>query len=281
MPSAAAFPRVMPGPRDRAALEQLRRAGRVPEPPAVEQDYRGCVVQKPWGFEFLAYDTPDVAAWRLRINTGHSTSMHCHPRKRTALMVLAGSALCHVFGRRYTLHAHDVLILEAGVFHATKATGPDGVDLIEVETPRCKTDLVRLNDLYGREGVGYEDARHMHSDRLERFDHFSLLSTRGTSGAVTYTDARGRFRIAVGARTPHTLSEWGTAPGSRALVVLSGGLTDHHGNIVAGIGEAVSPLAASMCRPHGFRPVVALTLEQPGAVAASPVSASGGRSSRS
>lgn len=261
--SPGRFPRVVAGPRDRAVLEQLRAAGRVPEPPDIEQDYRASVVQKPWGFEFLAYDTPEAAVWRLRINAGHSTSMHCHPRKRTALIVLAGSALCHVFDRRFALEAYDVLILEPGVFHATKGTGPEGVDLIEVETPRCKTDLVRLNDLYGREAAGYETSRHMHVERLERFEHFSLDVPSGGASPVSYLDPQQRFQLGVRTMSAAALSRWSASPESRALVVLSGGIDDRQGAAVAGVGEAASPLAVAGCRPHHLMPLVALTVDQP------------------
>src|SRR5262245_49400795 len=160
--------------RDRASLRRLRDAGRVPAPSPEEQDFSGHVVQKPWGHEFLVFDTPGVAVWRLRINADHSTSMHCHPQKRTSLLVLAGHAMCHTFQGRHRLGPHEAIMLEASVFHATKADGPEGLDLIEVETPRCKTDLVRLDDLYGREGSGYEGLSDMHTGRLDRFGYFSL-----------------------------------------------------------------------------------------------------------
>jgi mannose-6-phosphate isomerase-like protein (cupin superfamily) len=266
--SAAAFPRVVPGPRDRATVEQLRQAGRVPDAPDVERDYRGCVVQKPWGFEFLAYDTPDVAVWRLRINAGHSTSMHCHPRKRTALLVLAGSALCHVFGKRFALAAHDVLVLEPGVFHATKAVSDQGLDLIEVETPRCKTDLVRLNDLYGREGAGYEGLRDMHTDRLDRFDHFSLeIGTEDAIARATYLDPQQRFELSIRAFDAATLRQWRRQSTARALVVLGGHLTDARGCTAATIGDALPPAATDAQAPAVGTQLVGLTLHDPRAAA--------------
>jgi mannose-6-phosphate isomerase-like protein (cupin superfamily) len=263
---SGAFLRMLPGERDRAVLEQLRAAGRVPAPPDAEYDYRGCVVQKPWGHEFLAYDTPDVAVWRLRINPGHSTSMHCHPRKRTALMVLAGEALCHVFGRRVPLQAHDVLVLEPGVFHATKSMCADGLELIEVETPRCKTDLVRMNDLYGREGAGYEGLRDMHTERLDRFDHFAL--NPACDAASTYVDPRQRFALSIEEFGSARLREWSARTSSRALVVLSGQINDADGQPRASLGEALQPSALKGCAPGTASPLVALTLDCPSAAAA-------------
>jgi len=264
-PAVDAFPRVVPGARDRAALDQLRQTGRVPAAPDTEYDYRGCVVQKPWGFEFLAYDTPEVAVWRLRINTGHSTSMHCHPRKRTALIVLSGEALCHVFGKRFALKTHDVLVLEPGVFHATKSTCAQGLDLIEVETPRCKTDLARLNDLYGRESAGYEGLRDMHTERLERFEHFSLQTATSIGGG--YTDPRRRFDLSVCRFTAASLHEWSLDPAARALVVLDGAIHDGNGQPAAHAGEALSPAQLTRYEPVIATPFLALTLSDPQAEA--------------
>ena len=258
------FPRVSPGARDRATLEQLRRVGRVPDVPASERDYRGCVVQKPWGFEFLAYDTPEVAVWRLRINAGHSTSMHCHPHKRTALLVLSGNALGHVFGRRFALKAHDVLVLEPGVFHATKAVSDDGLDLIEVETPRCKTDLVRLNDLYGREGAGYEGLRDMHTDRLERFEHFALSVAAHDDGCSGYVDPRQRFGLSIRSFDTASLHQWSFDPAARALVVLSGRLDGGAERSTADIGDALRPTEARTREPGAVTKLIGLTLEAPG-----------------
>ena len=262
-----AFARVVPGPRDVAALRRLRDAGMAPEPSLVEQDYTGRVVQKPWGFEFLAFDTSDAAVWRLRINAGHSTSMHCHPRKQTALLVLAGQALCHTFGRRFTLGVHDVIVLEAGVFHATKATAPEGLDLLEVETPRCKTDLVRLDDLYGRAGAAYEGISEMQTERLERFDYFSLHGAPADGGRH-HVDARQRFRLGVHSLDAAALRTWRLQPGARALFVLHGQIDDRHGRRVAGVGDALPPGALASCEPGSATPLLVLSLEHPLATSA-------------
>ena len=66
----------------------------------------------------------------------------------------------------------DGLTLEKEVFHSTKALSPDGIEIIEIETPPNKTDLVRLNDSYGRECHGYEGSSEMETEDLRRFNHF-------------------------------------------------------------------------------------------------------------
>ena len=53
--------------------------------------YQDLVVEKPWGFEYLAYENEDVALWALHITYENETSLHCHPNKDTGLIVLDGS----------------------------------------------------------------------------------------------------------------------------------------------------------------------------------------------
>lgn len=82
--------------------------------------------------------------------------MHCHPKKRTSLVVLSGEAVSHTLDSQFKLRPLDGLIIDSGVFHSTKAVGPTETFLMEIETPPDKNDLVRLKDEYGREGTGYE-----------------------------------------------------------------------------------------------------------------------------
>ena len=58
-----------------------------------EVDYRKVVVNKPWGYEYLLYENGTVGVWFLRLNPGQKTSMHCHPHKKTGLILLEGEAL--------------------------------------------------------------------------------------------------------------------------------------------------------------------------------------------
>ena len=48
--------------------------------------------RKPWGHEYLIYKNEDIAIWHLFINKWESTSLHCHPNKKTGLLVLRGGA---------------------------------------------------------------------------------------------------------------------------------------------------------------------------------------------
>ena len=73
-----------------------------------QKDYSKVVVRKPWGYEYLTYQSKDVAVWILHLKKGHQTSMHCHPRKKTSLIVLDGSVNCKSIDEIHTLEKHDI-----------------------------------------------------------------------------------------------------------------------------------------------------------------------------
>jgi len=52
--------------------------------------YHNAIVKKPWGYEYLAFENEYVAIWILHIIRKRKTSMHCHPRKKTGLILQAG-----------------------------------------------------------------------------------------------------------------------------------------------------------------------------------------------
>jgi mannose-6-phosphate isomerase-like protein (cupin superfamily) len=134
--------------------------------------YKGRVVLKPWGYEHLVFENESVAVWLLHIKEGHSTSMHCHPQKKTSLVVLTGSAMSNTVRNRRCLKGGDAIVVEKGVFHSTKALSKNGVYLLEIETPPNKTDIMRLEDRYGREKDGYEGLTEMQTDNLEEYNYF-------------------------------------------------------------------------------------------------------------
>lgn len=123
-------------------------------------DYTGIVINKPWGHEYLAFKNNEVAVWILCLKEGSQTSMHCHPNKKTSIVVLEGEALCSTLNSRTTLSAGQGFLLDKGVFHSTKALPPRGLTVMETETPTNKRDLVRLEDQYGRAHKDYEGKEH-------------------------------------------------------------------------------------------------------------------------
>jgi mannose-6-phosphate isomerase-like protein (cupin superfamily) len=136
----------------------------------INADFLKLVVTKPWGSEYLLFSNPSVEIWNLHINHLKATSMHCHPNKKTALMVLDGKVLFSSLNESTELSSGDAVVIEAGAFHSTQALSGEGAYVLEFETPPMKHDLVRLEDKYGRAQSGYEGVEKMvPSDRHIRF----------------------------------------------------------------------------------------------------------------
>lgn len=163
--------KIEPSPKDADVIGERNKPVSTPGQPAT---YKNTVVIKPWGHEFLMFENECTAVWFLYIKSGHSTSMHCHPRKKTSLILLNGRAMSNTFRNRRFIKAGDALIMEKGVFHSTKALSGEGICILEIETPPDKTDLLRLEDRYGRERSGYEGVSEMQTANLEKYDYFSF-----------------------------------------------------------------------------------------------------------
>lgn len=119
--------------------------------------FREAVVRKPWGFEYLAYESNEIALWVLHIAKGMSTSLHAHPSKTTGFLLLQGQVRLSFLADSKIVSAPDKQMIRRGLFHQTTAL-TDDVVLLEVESPNDKADLVRLKDPHGRSSEGYEKA---------------------------------------------------------------------------------------------------------------------------
>lgn len=139
----------------------------------INPDYKNIVVNKPWGYEYLAFENEHVAIWILFLKQDAKTSMHCHPKKKTSLLVLEGEVCTSFLGSQMRLETLDGVIIEKGAFHSTAATSDSGAFVMEIETPVQKSDLVRLSDEYGRENKGYEGGQDL-STNLEQYEHQSF-----------------------------------------------------------------------------------------------------------
>jgi mannose-6-phosphate isomerase-like protein (cupin superfamily) len=115
------------------------------------------IVKKPWGHEYLIYQNKDVALWFLYISPNQCTSMHCHPKKTTGLVLLDGEVEISFLADSRKIKSVDKAMIRRGLFHSTKSISNEGSFILEIETPPDKQDLVRLNDKYGREFKPYED----------------------------------------------------------------------------------------------------------------------------
>jgi len=140
-----------------------------------DYDYSKVVVKKPWGYEYLIFSNEEIAVWILYLKPGAQTSMHCHPSKRTSLMVLEGKVFCSTITEQLDRCAGEGLLIDKGAFHQTTTISETGAFVMEIETPVNKRDLVRLKDKYGREGQGYE-TEDQHSHDTQNYNYISFQS---------------------------------------------------------------------------------------------------------
>jgi mannose-6-phosphate isomerase-like protein (cupin superfamily) len=120
------------------------------------------LVIKPWGSEYLIYGNKKIAAWFLNISHKKATSLHCHPLKKTGFILLGGSVSINIgFYQKKKIKALDKVMIRPGLFHSTKAISKGGAQIIEIETPNKKEDLIRFKDNYGREKKPYESKKNI------------------------------------------------------------------------------------------------------------------------
>ena len=186
------------------------------------------VVKKPWGYEYLAYENEHVALWFLHIKHTHSTSLHCHPKKTTGLVLLDGKAEVSFFNNTNALSPGDKVMIRKGLFHSTKATDGKGAFVFEIETPVDKQDLVRFRDSYGREGKPYEDSTH----ELPKSEDCLWI----TNDSKDYTFANCTLSV----KNITDISQFINIEDKYNVMFLNGGLQADYGQNVAGPGDIVS-----------------------------------------
>jgi mannose-6-phosphate isomerase-like protein (cupin superfamily) len=127
-------------------------------------DYKNKVCVKPWGYEFLVFQNTKVAIWYLTMKKGHSTSLHCHFKKNTILIVLSGCAKIGLIDNKIIpLHTLEHLYIPKYKFHSISSFS-DEINILEIEVFSeslqfsDKNDLLRLDDQYMRKPVGYESS---------------------------------------------------------------------------------------------------------------------------
>jgi acetolactate synthase-1/2/3 large subunit len=149
-------------------------------------DYNNTIVKKPWGYEYLVFENENVAIWMLHISRMQKTSMHSHPKKTTALILLNGEkAKISSLNGEFILKESDCLMIDRGAFHQTEAISDisnvpisqNGIWVMEIESPVDKSDLVRLKDTYGRVGYAYEGTSNMVSSPVQ---HLRLSYAKDT-----------------------------------------------------------------------------------------------------
>lgn len=112
-------------------------------------------VDKPWGWELVWAETDDYVGKLLFVRAGQALSLQYHEVKDESWLVQQGRAsleLGEVGGELETIEitAGDALHYPPGTVHRVRAL--EDTLILEVSTPHLD-DVVRLEDLYGREGT--------------------------------------------------------------------------------------------------------------------------------
>ena len=122
--------------------------------------YSNKIVIKPWGQEYNIFINKKIfAITYLKIKKGFSTSLHCHPKKKTGFLILSGMAEVQLGIYKKNIvkfKPMSILVLRPGLFHKIKASNKSDLYALEIETPYIKSDLIRMSDNYGRINKGYE-----------------------------------------------------------------------------------------------------------------------------
>ena len=121
-------------------------------------------VKKPWGYEYVIYNNySKIAVTFIHIKYGHKTSLHCHPSKKTAFIILEGKALVQIGiykENKKIYNSLSRLVLRPGLFHSLESVSKRGLYALEFEAPYDKNDLLRFKDKYGRKSKNYEGSQH-------------------------------------------------------------------------------------------------------------------------
>lgn len=146
-------------------------------------EYKNSVNVKPWGHEFLIYESDKIGIWVLHINKNQATSVHCHFQKDTMVFNLSGVVVVNMHDEKDNtlLQLMQSVYIPKGKFHGFTSLSEDTI-LLEIEVFNDnvsfsdKNDLLRLKDVYARSEVGYESSvlRLFDNTSLERYGVFYL-----------------------------------------------------------------------------------------------------------
>ena len=72
--------------------------------------YDNKVVLKPWGYEYVVFrNKNNLSVTLLNINYNKSTSLHCHPKKKSGFILLKGKAEFQLGLRKKILKVNHLL----------------------------------------------------------------------------------------------------------------------------------------------------------------------------
>jgi mannose-6-phosphate isomerase len=113
-------------------------------------------VEKPWGYELIWALTDVYCGKVLFVQAGAALSLQFHREKDESWFVQSGRARLELGGVGQAVLSEEVISAgmafhyEPGTVH--RITAIEDTTILEVSTPHLD-DVVRLEDLYGREGT--------------------------------------------------------------------------------------------------------------------------------
>jgi quercetin dioxygenase-like cupin family protein len=111
-------------------------------------------VEKPWGHEIRWALTDRYAGKILHIEAGQALSLQHHVRKEETIYLYSGKMLFEIeidgVLQQREMHPGDYIHVAPPTVHRMVAI--ETCEVFEVSTPELD-DVVRLKDLYGREGT--------------------------------------------------------------------------------------------------------------------------------
>jgi rfaE bifunctional protein nucleotidyltransferase chain/domain len=139
-------------------------------------DYKKKICIKPWGYEYLAFESTKIGIWILHINKNNKTSLHTHFNKDTILIVISGCIKLNLIDDNYKLLSiFDIVNIPKNKFHGIESIADSSI-IVEIEIYNDsinfsdKNDLFRINDIYNRDNTGYETSIKI-SEELNKYNY--------------------------------------------------------------------------------------------------------------
>ena len=156
---------------------------------SIFKNYLNCVFEKPWGYEYLTYQTDKIGIWILHVLKQQKTSLHCHFKKDSLLIVLSGSFKIETYNSYYIINELETIYFPANTFHGIQSYSDNGIILeIEIYSNQVsysdKNDLLRFKDIYNRDKNTYEGSvieKKMSPDESINFHEKEHLSFQDTN----------------------------------------------------------------------------------------------------
>ena len=111
-------------------------------------------VYRPWGSYTVLEEAPRYKIKRITVNSGAKLSLQMHHHRSEHWVVVKGTAKVTCGDKTFFVHENESTYISAGKKHRLQNDGVIPLELIEVQNGSYlgEDDIVRFDDVYGREG---------------------------------------------------------------------------------------------------------------------------------